>query len=66
VALLTNLDILGARSHVDDLDPKAGDPTRPWLFSRDCLEVVVGLPTGQPLTLLINHLKSNFVDPHQA
>lgn len=66
VAVLTNFDILGVRSHVDDLDPKASDPKRPWLFSRDCLEVVVGLHTGQPLTLLINHLKSKFVDPHQA
>lgn len=66
VAVLTNLEILGVRSHVDDLDPKPDDPKRPFLFSRDCLEVVVALPNGQPLTLLINHLKSKFVDPHKA
>jgi endonuclease/exonuclease/phosphatase family metal-dependent hydrolase len=65
VGLLTNLEILSIRTHVDELDPKP-DPKRPLLFSRDCLEVELALPSGGNLTLFLNHLKSKFVDPAEA
>jgi len=56
VAVLSNLEILGVRSHVDDLQPG----TRTKLFSRDCLEITFALNRSgsQRLTLLVNHLKS--------
>jgi hypothetical protein len=44
VGVRTNPEILGARSHVDDLDPKPDDSKRPFLFSRDCFEVELALP----------------------
>jgi endonuclease/exonuclease/phosphatase family metal-dependent hydrolase len=66
VAVLTNLDILSVRTHVDDLDRKPDDPKRPFLFSRDCFEVELALPGGRRLTVFINHFKSKFVDPKQA
>jgi endonuclease/exonuclease/phosphatase family metal-dependent hydrolase len=64
VAILTkkNISILAVRSHVDDVDPAPDSEARPWLFSRDCFEVELGLPNGRRLTLFINHLKSKFVD----
>ena len=40
------------RSHVDDLK----DGSR--IFSRDCPEYEIALPSGKTLLLLINHLKS--------
>lgn len=40
-------------SHVDDPDAR-GEP----LFSRDCPEYEVGLPSGGSLWVLVNHLKS--------
>jgi len=66
VGLLTNLELLSVRTHVDELDPVPDDPKRPFLFSRDCLEIEVALPEGRRLTLFINHLKSKFIDPKQA
>src|SRR3954447_22055397 len=66
VGLLTNLEILSVRTHVDDLDPKPDDPKRPFLFSRACLEVELALRGGRRLTVLVNHFKSKFVDPRQA
>ena len=62
VAVLTNLDILSVRTHVDDRDPQAVNPEWPFMFSRDCLEVEVLLPAARRLTLFVNHLKSKFVD----
>lgn len=44
--------IRSIRSHVDDRD-SAG-----VIFSRDCAEYEIGLPSGQALWLLVNHLKS--------
>ena len=63
VAILTKkrIPILGVRSHVDAVDPTPDSASRPWLFSRDCFEVRLRLPSGRPLTLFINHLKSKFV-----
>ena len=67
VGILSKLPILDVRSHVDDLDPDAAaNSTRPWLFSRDCLEVTVKLTGSKTLTLFINHLKSKFIDPEKA
>ncbi|MBI4704418.1 MAG: hypothetical protein HY744_25220 [Deltaproteobacteria bacterium] len=47
------------RSHVDDGDGAGG-----FLFSRDCLELTLGLNRSgsKRLTVLVNHLKSKFVD----
>ena len=59
VAILSRLPILDVQSHVDDLDPLPDDPKRPWLFSRDCLEVEFALGTRR-LTVFLNHLKSKF------
>ncbi len=62
VGVLSNLDILDVRSHVDDPDNE--DSKFPWLFSRDCLEVEFAWPNHQArsLTLFINHLKSKLAD----
>lgn len=56
VAVLSNLEILGVRSHVDDTQPG----TKTKLFSRDCLEITLALNRSgsQRVTLLVNHLKS--------
>ena len=56
VAVLSNLEILGVRSHVDDLQPG----TKSKLFSRDCLEITLALNRSgsERVTLLVNHLKS--------
>lgn len=70
VAVLSKFPIIGARSHVDDLDPEPDDPDRPWLFSRDCAEVQLALGPqaridagSDRLTVFVNHFKSKFVDP---
>lgn len=52
VGILSRYPILGMRSHVDD---RSGDER---IFSRDCPEYVVGLPSGQQLVLCPNHFKS--------
>ncbi len=64
VGILSQLEILNVRSHIDDLDPTPDSLERPWLFSRDCLEVEIALGGGNPrrLSLFINHLKSKFAD----
>ena len=52
VGLMTRFDVGTIRSHVDDLE----DDSR--IFSRDCPEYEIMLPSGDTLLLLINHLKS--------
>ncbi len=54
VGLLTRSDfaIESIVSHVDDRDPTG------VVFSRDCAEYSVRLPTGESLLVLVNHLKS--------
>ena len=52
VGLMTRFDVGTIRSHVDDLQ----DDSR--IFSRDCPEYEIVLPSGDTLLLLINHLKS--------
>jgi len=52
VGLLTNFPIGNMRSHVDDV---VGGQL---VFSRDCPEYEIQLPSGKTLLLLINHFKS--------
>jgi endonuclease/exonuclease/phosphatase family metal-dependent hydrolase len=44
--------IAGLRSHVDDRDDEG------LVFSRDCCEYHLRTPGGEPLVVLVNHLKS--------
>ncbi|MCC6523880.1 MAG: hypothetical protein IT373_14575, partial [Polyangiaceae bacterium] len=64
VGVLSRLDVAHVRTHVDARDPAAPDPARPWLFSRDCLEVGVALNKSgsKVLTLFVNHLKSKYAE----
>ena len=65
--MLSRLPIIGVRSHVDDRKPGARATAKdPWLFSRDCLEVQIALDSDRRLTLLVNHLKSKFIDHRTA
>ncbi|HMF13643.1 MAG TPA: endonuclease/exonuclease/phosphatase family protein [Gemmataceae bacterium] len=52
VGLLSKLPIRRIRTHVFDKD--AGGR----IFSRDCLELELGLPGGKSLSILCNHFKS--------
>lgn len=54
VAVLSRYPILSVRTHVDD---RTADG-REYVFSRDCLEVTVMPGKGLPVTLFVNHLKS--------
>lgn len=66
VGLLTTRPILAIRTHLDELasgrTTALVSPERPQLFSRDCLEVDLELDDGAVLTVMLNHLKSQFVD----
>jgi len=53
VGIMSRFPIVEIRSHVDDAGP-GGDR----LFSRDCPEYDILLPTGERLVVLPNHLKS--------
>jgi endonuclease/exonuclease/phosphatase family metal-dependent hydrolase len=52
VGLMSRFPVGTMRSHVDDLKDAAR------IFSRDCPEYEILLPSGNTLLLLINHLKS--------
>lgn len=57
VALLSRFPVMKAVSHAaDTMTDGAGNVRR--VFSRDCLECHVGLPSGETLVVLVNHLKS--------
>ncbi|HEY3168241.1 MAG TPA: hypothetical protein VGK57_13475, partial [Candidatus Binatia bacterium] len=62
VGILSRLEILSVRSHIDDLEPSPPGGKKAFLFSRDCLEVILALNKSgsRTLTLFINHLKSKF------
>ena len=62
VGVLSRLPILNVRTHVDEKQQYPHDPKRPWLFSRDCLEVEVDLGKPGSLTLFINHFKSKYAE----
>ena len=53
IGILSQFPIAEIRSHVDDAAPN-GEP----LFSRDCPEYDIFLPTGDRLVVIPNHLKS--------
>jgi len=53
VGIMSRFPIVEIRSHVDDLGPDGGR-----LFSRDCPEYDILLPTEERLVVLPNHLKS--------
>ena len=52
LGLLSRYPITDLRSHTDDMIGKSR------VFSRDCPEYKVELPSGQPLFMVLNHLKS--------
>jgi len=60
VALLSKFPIVHVRSYIDDTY-ETGKGKQTKTFSRDCLVARV-LVDGKPLTLLINHLKSQYKD----
>jgi endonuclease/exonuclease/phosphatase family metal-dependent hydrolase len=65
VGILSSLPILNLRTHIDEPDPL--DKDNPRLFSRDCLEIELALPSGRTLTVLNNHFKSKLViEPNPA
>jgi len=53
VGIMSRFSIIQIRSHVDDPAPAGGE-----LFSRDCPEYDILLPSGERLVVLPNHLKS--------
>lgn len=57
VGLYSNYPLGDIKTHMFD---KEGNKT---IFSRDCLEVEVNLPSGQNLYVLCNHFKSKGYDP---
>jgi len=59
VALLSKFPIVHVRSYIDDWYKTNGKEVR--TFSRDCLVARVEID-GKPLTLFINHLKSQYQD----
>lgn len=62
VAVLSRYPVLSVRTHVDD---KTDDGSG-YVFSRDCLEVTVQPPKGKPVTLFVNHLKSQLAQGKTA
>jgi endonuclease/exonuclease/phosphatase family metal-dependent hydrolase len=52
VGLMSRYPIESIRSHIDDRDSYG------VVFSRDCCEYHLRTPSGQPLVVMVNHLKS--------
>ena len=61
VAVMSRLPIVSLETHIYEKTNYMGKET--MLFSRDCLELGLQLPTGVRLTLLVNHLKSMGYNP---
>ena len=55
VGVLSTLPITDLKTHIDDVAPGS----KSWVFSRDCLEVTFEVG-GAPLTVFVNHLKSQY------
>jgi endonuclease/exonuclease/phosphatase family metal-dependent hydrolase len=64
VAFLSRVPVTRVVSHRHHDLPDAPGVSKSYRFSRDCLEVV--LDTEPPVTLLINHFKSQLGDKKQA
>jgi endonuclease/exonuclease/phosphatase family metal-dependent hydrolase len=58
VALLSRYPIVDIKTHMYDKLPGSSE----YIFSRDCLEVTLQLPSKDSLYLLINHFKSQLGD----
>ena len=54
VGVASRWPILDMRSHVDDPDPETQRP----IFSRDCAEFQIDIPSSPSLWVLVNHFKS--------
>jgi len=57
VGILSKFPIVSVRSHIFDKDAKGE------IFSRDCAEYEVLLPSGKTLWILVNHFKSKIGTP---
>lgn len=62
VGLCSGFPITSMKSHVDD-DYEAANHRRYTIFSRDCPEFELRLPSGEKLYILCNHLKSKGYGP---
>jgi endonuclease/exonuclease/phosphatase family metal-dependent hydrolase len=56
VALLSRFPVISMRTHIHEQCTYQGKKTA--TFSRDCLEADIELPSGDVLTIMLNHLKS--------
>lgn len=61
VGLFSRFPVLAMRSHIHEQSTYQGKTVR--TFSRDCLEADIELPSGKPLTMMLNHLKSMGYSP---
>lgn len=60
VGVLSKLDVGDIKTHM--YEPYSGTGKQEYLFSRDCLEINFVTSNGKPLTIFVNHLKSNYTD----
>jgi endonuclease/exonuclease/phosphatase family metal-dependent hydrolase len=63
VGLLSKYPIKNLRTHIFDKEKPA---SKSYIFSRDCLEVELQLPSGKTLHVLCNHFKSKGYSTSQA
>ena len=60
VGILSDLPLRNVRTHVDDMDGSS------HVFSRDCAEYELVLPSGASIWMLCNHFKSQGFGPQAA